>query len=98
MLLRIDGKFTASIPLLIKSSLMKCVLASVLKISLQTGLNNQMNVSSRLASQVCRPNRIVFLTTQEIHFHQYFDSLGTDDTGLCRILFMSIRVQFSHHT
>ena len=57
-----------------------------------------MNESSRLASQVCRPNRIVFLTTQEIHFHQYFDSLGTDDTGLCTILFMSIRVQFSHHT
>ena len=57
-----------------------------------------MNVSSKLASQVCRVNRIVFLTTQEIHFHQYFDSLGTDDTGLCTILFMSIRVQFSHHT
>ena len=58
-----------------------------------------MNVSSRLASQVCRPDRIVFLTTtQEIHFHQYFDSLGTDDTELCTILFMSIRVQFSHHT
>ena len=57
-----------------------------------------MNVSSRLASQVCKPNRIVFLTTQEIHFHQYFDSLGTDDTGLCTILFISIRVQFSDHT
>ena len=61
-----------------------------------------MNVSSRLASQVCRPNRIVFLTTQEIHgeihFHQYFDSLGIDDTGLCTILFISISVQFSHHT
>ena len=57
-----------------------------------------MNVSSRLASQVCRPNRTVFLTTQEIHFHQYFDFLGTDDTGLCTVLFMSIRVQFSHHT
>ena len=40
LLLRIDGKFTASIPLLIKSSLMKCVLASVLRRSLQTGLNN----------------------------------------------------------
>ena len=40
LLLRIDGKFTASIPLLIKSSLMKCVLASVLRISLRTGLNN----------------------------------------------------------
>ena len=40
MLLRIDGKFTALIPLLIKSSLMKCVLASVLRISLRTGLNN----------------------------------------------------------
>ena len=57
-----------------------------------------MNVSSRLASQVCRANRVVFLTTQEIHFHKYFDSLGTDDTGLCTILSMSIRVQFSHHT
>ena len=33
----------------------------------------------------------MFLTTQEIHFHQYFDSFGTDDTGLCTILFMSIR-------
>ena len=40
LLLRIDGKFTASIPLLIKSSLMKCVLASVLRRSLRTGLNN----------------------------------------------------------
>ena len=39
LLLRIDGKFTASIPLLIKSSLMKCVLVSVLRISLRTGLN-----------------------------------------------------------
>ena len=57
-----------------------------------------MNVSSRLASQVCRANRVVFLTTQEIHFHQYFDSPGTDDTGLCTILSMSIRMQFSHHT
>ena len=57
-----------------------------------------MNVSSRLASQVSRANRIVFLTTQEIPFYQYFDSLGTDDTGLCTILFMSIRVQFSPHT
>ena len=57
-----------------------------------------MNVSSRLAGQVCRPNCIVFLTTQEIHFHQYFDSLGTDDTELCTILFISISVQFSHHT
>ena len=40
LLLRIDGKFTASIPLLIKSSLMKWVLASVLRRSLRTGLNN----------------------------------------------------------
>ena len=40
LLLRIDGKFTASIPLLIKSSLIKCVLASVLRRSLRTGLNN----------------------------------------------------------
>ena len=39
LLLRIEGKFTASIPLLIKPSLMKCVLASVLRISLRTGLN-----------------------------------------------------------
>ena len=43
-------------------------------------------------------DRVVFLTIQEIHFHQYFDFLDTDDTGLCTILFMSIRVQFSHHT
>ena len=40
LLLRIDGKFTASIPLLTKSSLMKCVLASLLRSSLRTGLNN----------------------------------------------------------
>ena len=40
LLLRIDGKFTALIPLLIKSSLMKCVLVSVLRRSLRTGLNN----------------------------------------------------------
>ena len=40
LLLRIDGKFTASIPLLIKSGLMKCVLASVLRRSLRTSLNN----------------------------------------------------------
>ena len=40
LLLRIDGKATASIPLLIKLSLMKCVLASVLRRSLRTGLNN----------------------------------------------------------
>ena len=36
----------------------------------------------------------MFLTTQEIHFHQYFDSPGTDDTGLCTILFMSIKADF----
>ena len=29
----------------------------------------------------------MFLTTQEINFYQYFDSLRTDDTGLCTILF-----------
>ena len=40
LLLRIDGKFTSSIPLLIKSSLMKCILAPVLRRSLRTGLNN----------------------------------------------------------
>ena len=40
MLLRIDGKFTASIPLLMKLSLIKCVLVSVLRRSLQTGLDN----------------------------------------------------------
>ena len=40
LLLRIDSKFTASIALLIKSSLMKCGLAFVLRRSLQTGLNN----------------------------------------------------------
>ena len=40
LLLRIDGKFTASIPLLIKSSLMECVLASVRRRLLRTGLNN----------------------------------------------------------
>ena len=39
-----------------------------------------------MASQVCWPDRIVFLTTHEIHFHQYFDSLGTNDTELCTIL------------
>ena len=40
LLLRIDGKFTASIPLLIKSSLIKYVLASVLRRSLWTDVNN----------------------------------------------------------
>ena len=40
LLLRIAGKFTASIPLLIKPSLMKCVLVSVYRRSLRTGLNN----------------------------------------------------------
>ena len=40
LLIRIDGKFTASIPLLIKSRLMKCILASVLRRSLRTGLSN----------------------------------------------------------
>ena len=39
LLLRIDSKLTASIPLLIKSSLMKYVLASVLRRSLRTALN-----------------------------------------------------------
>ena len=34
MLLRTDGKFTVSIPLLIKSSLIKCILASVFRRSL----------------------------------------------------------------
>ena len=37
LLLRIDSKFTASVLLLMKSSLTKCVLASVL---MRTGLNN----------------------------------------------------------
>ena len=40
LLFRIDGKVTASMPLLIKSSLMKYVLASVLRRSLWTALNN----------------------------------------------------------
>ena len=48
LLLRIYGKFTASIPLLIKSGLMKCVLASVLKRSLQTGLNNMYWAVSKI--------------------------------------------------
>ena len=39
LLLKIDGKFTASIPLLMKLSLMKCVLASVLRRSIGAGLN-----------------------------------------------------------
>ena len=30
----------------------------------------------------------MFLTTKEIHFHQYFDSLGTDDTGLCNTFYV----------
>ena len=29
----------------------------------------------------------MFLTTQEIHFHQYFDSLGTDDTWVVHNIF-----------
>ena len=48
LLLRIDGNFTASIPLLIKSSLMKCVLASVLRTSLWTSLNNLYWVVSKM--------------------------------------------------
>ena len=42
LLLRTDGKFTASIPLLIKSSFIKCKLASVLRRSLQTDLSNHL--------------------------------------------------------
>ena len=40
LILGIDGKFIASLPLLMKLGLKKCVLASVLKRSLQTGQNN----------------------------------------------------------
>ena len=40
LLLKIDGKLTASIPLLIKLNLIKCMLASVMMILLQTGLND----------------------------------------------------------
>ena len=54
-------------------------------------------MSSRLASQVCRPDRIVFLTTHEIRFHQYSDSLGTGDTGLCTIPFISISVHLASY-
>ena len=43
-----DGKFTASIPLLIKSSLTKCVLAFVLRRSLHTGQNNLYWVVSKM--------------------------------------------------
>ena len=53
LLLRIDGKFTASIPLLIKSSLMKCVLASVLRRSLRTGINNLHWAVSKLMADFC---------------------------------------------
>ena len=54
-------------------------------------------MSSRLASQMCRPDRIVFLTTHKIRFNQY-DALGTSDTGLCTILFISVNVPALHHT
>ena len=40
LLLRIDGKFTASIPLLMTINVIKCVLASALGRLLWTGLNN----------------------------------------------------------
>ena len=54
LLLRTDGKFTASIPLLIKSSLMKCVLACVLRRSLRTGLNDlYWAVSKMMAVTLC---------------------------------------------
>ena len=52
LLLKIDGKFTASIPLLIKLSLIKCVLASVLRRSLQTGLNNPYWAVSKIMAVI----------------------------------------------
>ena len=60
LLLRIDGKFTASITLVIKSSLMKCVLATVLRRSLRTSLNNLYWAVSKMMAE---------LYTQQIHSH-----------------------------
>ena len=48
LLLRIGGKFTASVPLLMKLSLIKCVLGSVLRRSLRTGLNNMYWAVSKI--------------------------------------------------
>ena len=61
LLLKIDGTLTASIPLLIKLSLIKCVLASVLRRSLRTGLNNLYWVVSKIIAAE--------LHTQQIHNH-----------------------------
>ena len=48
LLLRIDGKFIASIPLFVKVRLINCVLASVLWRSLRTGLNNLLLAVSKM--------------------------------------------------
>ena len=57
LLLRIDGKFTASLPLLIKSSLMKCVLASVLID--HCGLNNLYWAVSKIMSETLYLKKIL---------------------------------------
>ena len=56
LLLRIDGKFTASVPLLMKLSSIKCVLASILRRSLCPGLNNLYWAVSKIIA-----------VTQQIH-------------------------------
>ena len=65
-LLRIDGKFTASIPLLIKSSLIKYVLASVLRRSLRAGLNNLYWAVSKMVAVTQIHNHSLWILGQVI--------------------------------
>ena len=72
LLLKIDGKFTASIPLLMKLSLIKCVLAFVLKRSLWTGLNNLYWVVSKIMAVTlyfADSNRSLWILGQVIVVH-----------------------------
>ena len=87
LLLRIDGKFTSSVFMLMKLSSIKCVLASILRRSLRPGLNN-------LYWAVCK----IIAVTQQIHSPKFVDSWTSDcrsrnfwrETENCIALILSI--------
>ena len=62
LLLKTDDKFIVSIPLLMKLSLIKCVLATVLRRSLRTGLNNlYWAVFEIIAVTLCSQSRFTVI-------------------------------------
>ena len=83
LLLRIDGKFTASIPLLMESTLIKCVLATVLRRSLQrqSGKSARMYIIVRIVLPVS-PQHFMFCSLGHFALNSLFKMLITSNISL----------------